>query len=358
MAEGELGEKTEAPTPRKRSEARGKGQVPKSQDLSGAIGLIAAVAVLVVMGGEIFGSLGIVMMRTLDGSVTHGALATPDTSVQALEWTMRVASFTILPALIVLALVAYITQFVQVGPLLTLKPITPKLDKINPVSGVKRLVSKRNLVKTIVSVAKLIVVVGVSWLVIAMRMPDVTALPRLGAAQGMLMVMQMVFWLAVWLLAILLILGVIDFIYQKWQHTQDLKMTKQEVKDERKSHEGSPEVKKRRMEMAHRIAMQRVQSATPGADVIITNPTHYSVALKYDESSMRAPRVVAKGVDLVALRIRQIARTHDVPVIERPPLARALYGHVEVGEEIPSRFYEAVAEVLAFVYRLENEAAA
>jgi flagellar biosynthetic protein FlhB len=152
----------------------------------------------------------------------------------------------------------------------------------------------------------------------------------------------------------MLIIGVADYMYQRWQYTQDLKMTRHEVTDERKSMEGDPEIKARRFRMARQMALQRVNQAVPKADVIVTNPTHFSVALRYDAETMAAPRVVAKGVDFLAMRIRQIAMTHGVPIVERPPLARALYYGVEVGRDVPAEHYQAVAELLAYVYRLDE----
>jgi len=150
---------------------------------------------------------------------------------------------------------------------------------------------------------------------------------------------------------------VVDLLYQRWQHTEDLKMTKQQVKDERRSSEGDPEVKSRRFQMAREIIRQRLGAAVPEADVVVTNPTHFAAALKYDSDEMAAPRLVAKGADHLAMQIRLIAVAHGVPIVERPPLARALYRNVEVGQEVPSDLYEAVAEVLAYVYRLEGRAA-
>ncbi|MHC5023403.1 MAG: EscU/YscU/HrcU family type III secretion system export apparatus switch protein, partial [Planctomycetota bacterium] len=163
--------------------------------------------------------------------------------------------------------------------------------------------------------------------------------------------------LALRVVAVLLLLGFIDFFYQKWKHTQDLRMTKQQVKDEMKQAEGDPEVKKRRLRMQQQIAMQRINASVPKADVVVTNPEHIAVALQYDANRMNAPRVVAKGADFLALRIRQIAVQHGIPVVERKPLARALYREVPVGREVPPEFYQAVAEILAYVYRLGGRVA-
>jgi len=162
--------------------------------------------------------------------------------------------------------------------------------------------------------------------------------------------------LALWLAVILLLIGIIDWLYQRWQHKEDLKMTKQQVKDERRSMEGDPQVKGRRLRMMRDILVQQIQANVPVADVVVTNPTHFAVALRYDTETMRAPRVVAKGGDYMAQRIRLVAASAGVPIIERPPLARGLYFGTEVGQEISPVYYEAVAEILAYVYRLDNEA--
>jgi flagellar biosynthetic protein FlhB len=245
----------------------------------------------------------------------------------------------------------------QFGLLFTMEPLTPKLDRLNPIAGVGRLLSRRNLVKTVMNTLKLIVVVTVSWLYLRSRLATVAGLPLLDTFQGAALIAKLVIELAIWLLALLLVMGGADFLYQKWQHTQDLKMTKEEVKDERRNMDGDPAVKGRRMRLMRDMAMQRVAAAVPRADVIVTNPTHYSIAIQYDEKTMRAPRVVAKGVDHMAMRIRHLAMIHKVPIIERPPLARALYAGCEVGQEVSPEFYQAIAELLAYVYRLESKAA-
>jgi len=183
------------------------------------------------------------------------------------------------------------------------------------------------------------------------------ALAGVGLSPALAFALAMALRVALWTLAVLLILGIIDWAYQKWQHNQDLKMTRHEVKDERRASEGDLETKARRLRFARSLMVQRLQHDVPKADVVVTNPTHFSVALKYESGEMSAPRVVAKGADEMAMRIRYIAKTHGVPIVERPPLARALFKDVPVGKEIPAHHYQAVAEVLSYVYRLEGKAA-
>lgn len=356
MAE-DMGERTEQATPRRMNQARQRGQVAKSQDLSAAIALAAAIIILVIAGGYLGRSFATIMRETFD---TNGAGWTGDT---ASVWPLvREASLrggrVLLPVLLATFAFAYFAQYIQVGWMLTLKPIQPKLNKLNPISGAKRLFSKRNAVKSVVNSAKLAVAFTVAVLVISTQIERIIGLPALSAVQGMLAIGRMVLLLALWLAAVLLVLALIDWIYQKWQHKEDLKMTKQEVKDERRSMDGDPQVRGRRLRMMRDIAMQQVQQQVPSADVVVTNPTHFAVALRYDSETMTAPRVVAKGADFMAQRIRLVAAASGVPIVERPPLARGLYFGVEVGREIAPEYYSAVAEILAYVYRLETDAQA
>jgi len=183
-------------------------------------------------------------------------------------------------------------------------------------------------------------------------MPAILSLPQLEVAPLFIVASEMIYDLALKLASLLLVLAVLDFAYQKWQHLRDLRMTKEEVKEELKRMEGDPLIKQRRSRVARQLAMQRVGQAVPKADVVVTNPTHYAVALQYDSTSMRAPKVVAKGADFMAMRIRQLAALHGVPLVERRELAQGLYKTVDIGREVPPEFYNAVAEILAYVYRL------
>jgi flagellar biosynthetic protein FlhB len=182
-------------------------------------------------------------------------------------------------------------------------------------------------------------------------------LPSLAAGAALFMAAKLALELVLWLLPLYLSIGLIDYMYQRWQHTRDLRMTRQEVQDERRSSEGDPEVKRRRLRMAYEIALHRIRTEVPRADVVVTNPTHFAVALRYDAATMAAPRVTAKGADLMAFRVRETAAANSVPVVERAPLARALYWGVDVGREVRPEHYEAVAEVLAYVYRAAGRAA-
>lgn len=348
----DLGERTELPSQRRIEEARQRGQVARSADLTAAIDLVGALVLLVVFGGG--------LMRAFSGvlrSVLTSGVELPAFSELVREAVVQpaLAAAPVLLIMLVLGVVANVAQF---GLVWTLQPLIPRADRLSPVRGLGNIFGRRNVVRTAVNAAKLGVVGWIGYLCLSGSVEQIAALPLLPATMGMLMTGQLVLKLAAWLLVVLVVVGLVDFLYQRWQHTQDLKMTRQEVQDERRSMEGDPLVKGRRLRMARQIALQRVNQAVPKADVVVTNPTHFSIALEYDADVMRSPRVVAKGADYMAMRIRQVAIAHGVPIVERAPLARALYTSVEVGQEVSPEFYQAVAEVLAYVYRLEQEAAA
>ena len=354
MAE-DMGEKTELPSERRLHEARERGQVARSADLSAAVDLLAALVVLVVFGGGVVRAMATIMKRLfMEGAFV---LSEPTMPAMAREVLWPCAA-SVLPMLGLLVVAAAAVNIGQVGFFLSPQALLPRLDKLSPLKGAQNLFAKRNLVKTVISVLKLVVISWVGYAFVTGVVAEVAALPGLSAATGMYTIAKMAVRLALWLLLLVLAIGIVDYLYQRWQHTQDLKMTRQEVMDERRSMEGDPQIKGRRMRMMRQIALQQINAAVPRADVIVTNPTHYSVAIEYDAETMHAPRVVAKGVDFMAMRIRQVGALHGVPMVERPPLARALHAEVEVGQEVRPEFYQAIAEILAYVYRLEKEAAA
>lgn len=352
MAE-DLGDKTEAPTGRRLSDARNEGRIAKSQDLAAAIDLFGAFVLLLMFGAGVGKVMATIVRQGLE---SKGALRVDDVMdlVRLVGLQTAVAVAPMLAFLCVIAAAGHISQF---GLVLSTSVLTPNFSRLNPAAGLGRLFSKRGLAKTVVNSGKLAVVSAVGVLYLRASVYKLTALPMFTAAAAWAIIGKLALQLAAWLFTIMVIMGLIDFLYQKWQHHQDLRMTKEEVKDERRSMEGDPQIKGRRLRMARQIAMQRINSAVPKADVVVTNPTHFSVAIRYDQRTMSAPKVVAKGADEMAMRIREVARHHRVPVIERPPLARALYASVPVGGEIRPEFYEAVAELLAFVYRLDRRAA-
>lgn len=352
----DLGEKSEMPTDKKRRDARERGQVAKSKDLSSAVMLLCALIIFRLLGEQMFDEMGLLVEGQLSGGTVDDPISVDAVGAQLAHTLGSFLRILAVPMSLVF-LAAVIAGFSQVGPLLSWQTIQPKLSRLNPITGFKNIYGKRGLARSFSDVGKFAAVALVVIVVVHSNLEELIVLPQMDAAQAFLQVAQRLYDLAIKIVAVLLLLGIIEFTYQKWQHTQDLKMTKTEVKEERKAAEGDPKLKQRRVQMAQQMYLQRLGIDVPQADVVVTNPTHYAVALRYDAAEMQAPKVVAKGADLMAMRIRQIATGHGVPIVERPPLARALYKQVEPGQEIPPLHYEAVAEVLAYVYRLEGRAA-
>lgn len=355
MAE-ELGDRTELPTGKRRSDARTRAQVARSTDLSAAIELIGAVVLLMVLGPRAFETAGATLRSLLDARPVAEIVA-PGSIIESLGDGAIRAAWIAAPIVGLMFVVGVLAHVAQVGWLFTLHPLQPRLDRLNPLAGVRRLVGRRNLVRTGVACLKLALIGSAAASAIVRDYHRIAMIPLLDLGPALQVTLDIIRHLAIWVLVILLVLGLIDYAYQRWQLTQDLRMTKQEVKDERRAVEGDVDTKARRLRMARSLIYQRIRHAVPTADVIVTNPTHFSVALKYDQDTMAAPRVVAKGADELAFRIREIAAAHKIPIVEKPALARALYSSVQVGRSITPEFYEAVAEILAYVYRLEGRAA-
>ncbi len=356
MAENNF-EKTEAPTPRRKQEARADGNIARSTDLTAAFMLLAAVLALNILGTRMIQALGQTTRVLLNGE--H--LSNP-TRIEGLGESVYYSAYMFAialgPIVLVVAAIGLLTSLGQVGFLLTLKPLEPNFGKLSPLKGVANLFSMRAAMRLVMSVFKVILIAGVAiWFVIK-DMPRILHIAEMTVPQAFAASGTVVYGLALKLALLLLVMAIIDYAFQRWQHEQDLKMSKQDVKEEMKRMEGDPMVKQRRTRVARQLAMQRIAQAVPKADVIVTNPTHYSIALQYDTDTMRAPKVIAKGADFMAMRIRQIALAHGIPLVERKPLAQALYRGVEIGEEVPAEHYAAVAEILAYVYRLSGKKSA
>ena len=343
--------KTEPPTPRRRSEARGSGQIPKSADLSAALLMLAGMILLRTLGPGIWTRLLAIFRTALAGqNPTDRDQLTPFASAAALEMFKMLAPFMGL-----MVLVALVVMYAQVGLLYTLKPLMPSLNKLNPLSGIRRMFSAKSVVMLALNLGKLGVVSAAAYQTVRSVTSEIVFSLSLDHVSIFGLTAHLVFRLGITLALVLLILALFDYAYQRYRHEKDLKMTKEEVKDELRSMEGDPVVKRRRRELQLQLAMQRLRQAVPHADVVVTNPTHVAVALRYDTETMVAPKVTAKGGDHLAIRIRQLAAAAGVPILERPPLARALFESVEIGQEVPERFYQAVAEILAYVYELTGK---
>jgi flagellar biosynthetic protein FlhB len=352
MAADEAGEKTEPPTARKLQEARDQGQVPRSTDLTAAVSLLTGLMLIKVFGLDIFETmLGLTRGLGEAGDISGSLLKTQ--SLQTVKGAVRILA----PFLALLVLFTGLGTLVQSKVVLSWKKLTPSLDKLNPLKGFRRLFSLDSLTRLGMGLLKMTFVVLVAFYTIRAKIEPVLNAGAIPARGAFNLACDVVFTLALRLVLALLILALLDYLYQRWSLYRRLKMTKQEVKDELKRMEGDPVMRQRRRSVQAKLALQRLGLDVPKSDVVVTNPTEYAVALMYDEATMAAPRLVAKGKDLLALRIRQIAQQHGIPIVQRPPLARAIYAAVEPGREVPPQFYRAVAEVLAYVYQLTGRAA-
>lgn len=352
MAWEDGAERTEKPTARRRSEAREQGRIARSQDLTAAVGLLTALYLLHQFGEGMLATL-LMLTRQLEEAPPLSPMGLQTWIVHCTHALGR----SLGPFLGALVIISIIASMGQTGLYFSWARMQPKFSGLNPLGGIQRLFSKDNVVKFVFSLLKMTVVAAVGWwtgqaeIGAVLHIGEVEVGKILGAAA------TMTYKIALRMSMALLIIGLADYFWQRFQLEESLKMTKQEVKDEMKNMEGDPAIKARIRKAQFKMAMQRLRTEVPKADVIVTNPTHYSVALQYDDATMGAPRVVAKGKDHLAMRIREIAREHEIPIIERPVLARSLFATVEVGQEVPPALYRAVAELLAFVYQLTGKAA-
>jgi len=350
MATDEFGEKTEQPTDRRRSDARQKGNVARSVDLNAAGLMLAAALAMAAFGPPLTRSLAELMHVSLKGA---GVTQIDRADVLARFWELaRFLAINVLPILLAMATAALAFNVVQVGFLVAPEVLQPQLSRINPLDGAKRLFSMRALVRLGVSLGKLAVVAAIAALSISSFLPEFLALLHAPAASMLERITGSVVVLAFQLAGALVALALLDLLFQRWKHEQDLKMTKHELREELKQMEGDPLIRQRRREAHRKLATARELQRVPQADVVITNPTEIAVALRYDPESMPAPIVIAKGMGEIAARIRRIAAEHKIPIIERKPLARALYRDVRVGHAIPVEMYEVFVEIMAYVYRL------
>jgi flagellar biosynthetic protein FlhB len=349
----ETDERTEPATPRRRQEARARGHVPRSTDLTAALMLLAGFLALEVWGLRIGDGLMQAMRRGLDFEAVTEASGIRD----FLMMVFVEAGKGLWPLLAVLWVVAIGVMFAQVGPLLTMQPISPSLDRLNPFSGFRRLFSSASWVTAATGLVKLTLLGFIVYWVLAGSAASILAAFRMEPAPLFLFGSRLTIRLGLALSVAFVVLALLDYVWQRHRYDRNLRMTKEEVKDEFRSMEGDAAVKRRRRQIQLQLAAQRLKKDVPKADVVVTNPTHLAVAVAYDHETMVAPKVVAKGADYMALRIRRIAQAHGIPIVERKPLARALFDAVDVGHYIPERFYVAIAEILAYVYELTGRGA-
>lgn len=346
-------EKTEKATPKKKEEARKKGQVAISREISSAMVLLAALGFFYFAGSWMFWHLADLVTRVFQNIGTLRFNTINEVSVFSLEIMSRLLAI-LAPLLLPLAILGLAANILQVGFKMSTEAIAPKMSKLNPISGMKRFVSLKALVELAKSIVKLLIIGSIAYLLVKSDMAAFPLLIHQEVGQILVFVARVSLKISFFVCLALVILAVLDFLYQRWQHEKDLKMTKQEVKDEQKQTFGDPKVKSRIRSMQLEMARRRMMEAVPEADVVITNPTHLAIAIKFDAEEMIAPLVLAKGAGHVAQRIKEIATEHQVPLVEDKPLAQALFKMVELGDYIPAELYRAVAEVLAYVYRLKG----
>lgn len=352
MADETGQERTEQATPKRREDARGKGQVPRSRELNTVLILLGAAAMIVGFGGYFMSQLAELFRSGL--SFQRADLATPAAMLNAFYAALQFGLMAILPFLLVMVVIALFAPLALSGWTFSADLLTLKWDRLDPLKGIGRMFSYRGLSELIKAFLKFAFILTVAVIMLWNEMDEVLGLGGQDLEPALAHAASLSAWTFVILAAALLIIPLIDVPFQLWDYTRQLKMTRQEIRDEMKQTDGSPEVKARIRRLQQEAARRRMMQAVPKADVVVTNPTHYAVALRYDQKKNRAPIVVAKGADLIALHIRNVAGDHRVPIVEAPPLARALYHSTKLDQEIPAGLYLAVAKLLAYVYQLAH----
>jgi flagellar biosynthetic protein FlhB len=352
MAENDDQERTEQPSEKRLRESREKGDVPRSRDLSGAVVVLAGVSAL--MNG---GTAAMEHVRRIYGLgliYDRAALFSEQLPGRALSMAMHEAMSLFAPVALATMLAALAAPLLLGGLNFSAEALEPKFERLDPIKGLGRIFAMRGLVELAKSLLKLLLIGGVLVMVLKNWQDDLMATGVGEVRAGTFKAMSLLGHGALLFGSILALIGGADALYQKFDHTKRLRMTRQELKDESKESDGNPELKGRIRQLQFQMARKRMMQELPKADVLITNPSHFAVALRYDEGRMGAPRVIAKGMDELALQIRLVASSHRIPTVEAPPLARALYATTQIDREIPSALYVAVAQVLAYVFQLKQ----
>lgn len=346
-------EKTEKATPKKQKESRDKGQVAKSSDVNTAVILLFVFLSFFFIGPYMIEQMFTVAQQTF---TDYLLVNLSEENVRSILWEFTYQMAVILaPMMLVTILAAIFSNYLQVGFLFAPEAIKMKLSKIDPIKGFKRIFSVRALVEFLKSMLKILLVGLVTGGVLWVFMEDLLQLGLFSIEDGMGLVGYLIVVMGLAVAILLIFLSVLDYMYQKYDHEKNIKMSKQDVKDEYKKTEGDPLIKSKIKEKQRQMAMSRMMQEVPKADVVITNPTHFAIALKYDDANMDAPVIVAKGVDFIALKVINVAKNNDIMTVENRPLARALYAQAEIGDQVPEDLFKAVAEVLAYVYRIQQK---
>ncbi len=347
------GEKTEKATPKKRQDTRQKGQTAKSQDVNTAISLLSVFGFLMFFSSNVGQVVMDIFRRTFSQYMLMD-LTAENLHQIGLDLILGVA--VLLGPIMLVALVAGLgANLLQVGFLFTAEPMKPKLEKIDPIKGFKRIVSIRAIVELLKSILKISFVGFITFLVLWLRIDEVLILSHKSVPSALKTIGSLTLQMGISASIALLFLSLFDYLYQRYDFEKNIRMSKQDVKDEFKNMEGDPLIKSKIKQKQREMAMARMMEEVPKADVVITNPTHYAIALKYDEEKADAPVVVAKGVDFMAQKIKRVAKEHKVVLVENRPIAQALYKQANIGDAIPDEFFKAVAEILAYVYRIKHK---
>ncbi|WNO07898.1 flagellar biosynthesis protein FlhB [Teredinibacter sp. KSP-S5-2] len=352
MADDSAQEKTEEATPRRLEKAREEGQVPRSKELTTSAVLIAGTVGLVMFGGVLAGQL----MKVIEFNFNLSREAIFDTSQMfaQLGASFWYALLGLIPFFAIVLLAAVAGPVALGGWLFSAKALAPKLDRIDPMKGLGRMFSAKSLVELVKAIGKVLIVIAVAYFVMQATKESLMGLADEGVQQGIVHSVTLSAWAAVIISCATIFIAMIDIPFQIYDHAKKLKMSRQDIKDEMKDTEGKPEVKGKIRQMQMQMAQNRMMQSVPEADVVITNPTHYSVALKYKPDMMDTPILVAKGVDHIALKIREVAKLNEIDFVESPALARSIYHTTEIDQEIPQGLYLAVAQVLAYVFQLRD----
>lgn len=348
--------KTEQPTEKRKGESRQKGNVCKSPEISSVFVLLAGIIFLRFAFPYYYRDI----LTAIDLAYANFS---PDvfrnitfTQYQQIFLTqVRIAYGIILPLALFIAFWSVISNLIQIGFLFTLQPLQPKLSKINPINGLKNLVSMSKIVDTIKNILKLVIIGTIAYVVISGRLEEIMGALNETVGSIVVYMLLLIFDVALIIILALISIAILDYIHKRYEHNKKMKMTKQEIKDEHKMSDGDPQIKARIRQLQREAATRRMMENVPKATVVVTNPTHLSIAIQYEADTMEAPLITAKGADHIALKIREIAKENNVPLYEDVPLARAMYDKVEVGDTVPQEFFAAVAEIIAYVYKLQGK---
>jgi len=348
------GEKTEKATPKKRLDSRKKGQVLKSPDVTSAIVLLAVFLFLFFTAGFMRERIFTFFYQTFNRYILIDTISV-DMIMQIYSDVLLEAGILVLPIMLISVIAGIAGNVFQFGPLFTTEPLKLDLKKLDPIKGFKRIFSVKAIIELIKSVLKISLIGSVTFVILWMNLEEVLSLSFKSPWDTLSTIAFLTALMGIASSIVLLFISVLDYFYQRYDYEKNLKMSKQDIKDEYKNSEGDPIVKSRIKQRQREMAMRRMMQEVPKADVVITNPTHYAIALKYEDGEMDAPVVIAKGADFIAQKIKLIAKENEIVMVENRDLARGMYGQVEIGDRIPDEFFRAVAEILAYVYRVKRK---